>query len=241
VTVLALDTATPMSSVAVLGHGIRAERAELARNPGEVTVAQIDRLLTESRLARSDISQIVVGVGPGPYTSIRVGVAIAQGLGRALEVPVIGVCSLDAIAAATEISIPFAVATDARRREIYWATYDADRQRISGPTVGKPADVLVAHPDVPWAGDGLNRYLELVAQFGVQQLGPAFPSALALARIAVSAQQDGERGPTELAALSEHGAESGGGIDPRQRLFPPYPLYLRRPDAKEPVKASSRG
>ena len=81
--------------------------------------------------------QVVVGMGPGPFTGLRVGITFAQSFALAREIPVIGVCSLDAI----EIKeSEYTVAIDARRKEIYWAKY-RDGVRILGPAVSKPAEV----------------------------------------------------------------------------------------------------
>ena len=81
--------------------------------------------------------QVVVGMGPGPFTGLRVGITFAHSFALAREIPVIGVCSLDAI----EIKeSEYTVAIDARRKEIYWAKYK-DGLRISGPAVSKPAEV----------------------------------------------------------------------------------------------------
>lgn len=96
--------------------------------------------------------RVVVGMGPGPFTGLRVGIALARAFAAARNLPVIGICSLDAIvvgdvAAAGE----YTVAIDARRKEIYWARYK-DGIRIEGPAINFPADVdgyiLYLYPDV---------------------------------------------------------------------------------------------
>ena len=81
--------------------------------------------------------QVVVGMGPGPFTGLRVGITFAHSFALARKIPVIGVCSLDAIDIKES---EYTVAIDARRKEIYWAKYK-DGLRISGPTVSKPAEV----------------------------------------------------------------------------------------------------
>ena len=103
----------------------------------------------------SDLEAVVTGVGPGPFTGLRVGMATASALADALSIPLHGICTHDAIAAAAELHLDPAaaadeatalVATDARRKEIYWATYratDSGVQRISGPAVTKPAELEV--------------------------------------------------------------------------------------------------
>lgn len=81
--------------------------------------------------------QVIVGMGPGPFTGLRVGVSFARTFALAREIPVIGICSLDAIAIDQE---NYTVAIDARRKEIYWARYQAGK-RVEGPSVNKPEEV----------------------------------------------------------------------------------------------------
>jgi tRNA threonylcarbamoyladenosine biosynthesis protein TsaB len=81
--------------------------------------------------------QVVVGMGPGPFTGLRVGITFAHTFALARNIPVIGVCSLDAIFIDQD---EYTVAIDARRKEIYWASYK-DGKRVAGPEVSKPADV----------------------------------------------------------------------------------------------------
>ena len=88
-----------------------------------------------------ELTAIAVGVGPGPYTGLRVGVALAVALGDALGVDVHGICTLDVLAAEAGGAEPLTVVTDARRREVFWASYDGSRERIAGPAVGRPDDV----------------------------------------------------------------------------------------------------
>jgi tRNA threonylcarbamoyladenosine biosynthesis protein TsaB len=92
--------------------------------------------------------QVVVGMGPGPFTGLRVGITLARSFAMARNIPVIGVCSLDAISIDQS---EYTVAIDARRKEIYWASYK-DGQRIAGPEVSKPAEV---------AGFIIDRYPDL--------------------------------------------------------------------------------
>jgi tRNA threonylcarbamoyl adenosine modification protein YeaZ len=106
---------------------------------------------------------VAVGLGPGPFTGLRAGIATAAALADAAGVPVYGACSLDLLAAPHVV-----VVQDARRTEVYWAAYGADGARTDGPHVGPPQDVpivgcrvvgagAVLWPDVfgPVAGDGL--------------------------------------------------------------------------------------
>jgi tRNA threonylcarbamoyladenosine biosynthesis protein TsaB len=144
-------------------------------------------------------------------------VVTARVLGAALGIPVYGLCTLDVIAADVvsgdhdsadgRLAGDFVVATDARRRELYWARYDAAGARTDGPQVSRPAEIPAA--GLPAAGEGPMLYPELLPE----ALGPAYPAAATLCRIAVAAIAAG---------------------DPGKTLLPPEPLYLRRPDAREP-------
>lgn len=120
--------------VAVLGErltvGSRAHAEELTPN--------VLGAVGDAGLIMADLDAVVVGCGPGPFTGLRVGMASAAAFGHALQIPVFGVCSLDAIAAGTAGEV--LVITDARRREVYWARY-RDGVRVEGPAVNDPADV----------------------------------------------------------------------------------------------------
>ncbi|WP_238997172.1 tRNA (adenosine(37)-N6)-threonylcarbamoyltransferase complex dimerization subunit type 1 TsaB, partial [Mycolicibacterium sp. CBMA 361] len=94
--------------------------------------------VADAGIAFADLSAVVVGCGPGPFTGLRVGMATAAAYGHALGIPVYGVCSLDAIAPGTPGEL--LVVTDARRREVYWARY-RDGVRVDGPAVSAAADV----------------------------------------------------------------------------------------------------
>ena len=94
--------------------------------------------LADAGLKMADLDAVVVGCGPGPFTGLRVGMATAAAYGHALDLPVHGVCSLDAIGILTRGDT--LVVTDARRREVYWARY-RDGMRIDGPAVSAPAAV----------------------------------------------------------------------------------------------------
>lgn len=212
---LGLDTATPAVTVAV--HDGRQPLAQLvtvdAHRHAELLAPAISEVIADAGASRADLTAIGVGVGPGPYTGLRIGIVTARVLAAALGIPVYGVCTLDVIAADAASAGPFLVATDARRREVYWARYDAAGSRVTGPAVSRPADV----PDreLPAAGEGAVLY---PAAFG-SGAGPVYPAAATLCRLLAAA----------LAADGEH-ARLGQTVE----LLPPDPLYLRRPDAREP-------
>jgi tRNA threonylcarbamoyl adenosine modification protein YeaZ len=214
VLLLAFDTATPAVTVA-LHDGARvlaAESAVDARRHGELLAAAIDRALRSAGADRGDLTAIAVGTGPGPYTGLRVGLVTARVLGSVLGIPVDGICTLDVIAAAVAggagaraagVAGEFLVATDARRKELYWGRYGPAGERLAGPNVSAMTDLPGG---LPVAGEGAVLYPEL----GAEPIPPRYPDAACLAALAAA----------RLAA----------GRPPA----PPEPLYLRRPDAREP-------
>ncbi len=200
---LSFDTATPLVSVALHdGDDVVAERvSEAAMKHGEHLAPLIAAVMSDVGIVRQDLTAIAVGVGPGPFTGLRVGLVTARTLGFVLEIPVYGVCSLDVLAIEAvdtgAVSGDFLVATDARRKEVYLASYDNQGSRLDGPLVANPADVA---SDLPVVGAGPVLYPDHFPHAA----GPAQPSAGWLARV-----------------LAQERAE----------LLDPDPLYLRRPDA----------
>ncbi len=210
--VLGFDTATPAVSVALHdGERVIAAASALdARRHSELLTPMIAKIMADAGASRADLTAIAVGVGPGPYTGLRVGVVTARVLGSVLGLPVSGVCSLDVIAASAASAAsaapagPFLVATDARRKEVYWARYDAAGRRIAGPHVGQASAVPDA-AGLPVAGAGGPLYPEAFGEL----IGPAYPDARTLCGLV---------------------ARPAGQVP----LLDPEPLYLRRPDAREP-------
>lgn len=150
---LALDTAGPVVSVAVHdGSSILGSAAgEGAMAHGELLAPAITRALGQVGATPSDLTDVAVGVGPGPFTGLRVGVVTALSLARTLDLTSHGVCSLDAVEAGR--AGEYLVAIDARRREVYWARY-VDGRRVDGPHVDRPAELASRHPGVPVVGRG---------------------------------------------------------------------------------------
>jgi tRNA threonylcarbamoyl adenosine modification protein YeaZ len=132
---LAIDTSTSRTIVGVIdGDKALFEKFhEGATDHGRA----LSQLVAEALKVSAPPQQVVVGMGPGPFTGLRVGISFAHTFGLARNIPVIGVCSLDAIAIN---QIEYTVAIDARRKEIYWARY-RDGVRVEGPAVSKPAEV----------------------------------------------------------------------------------------------------
>ncbi|MFB9879118.1 tRNA (adenosine(37)-N6)-threonylcarbamoyltransferase complex dimerization subunit type 1 TsaB [Planobispora siamensis] len=218
--VLAFDTATPAVTAALHdGRRVLAESTTVdARRHGELLAPTIERVLAESGAALRDVTAIAVGSGPGPYTGLRVGLMTAQALSTTLGVPAYGVCTLDALAYGTGLSEPFLVATDARRKEVFWGHYADARTRLSGPAVDKPQDLPA---DLPLAGAGARMYAEIVGASRLLDV-PELPSAGALAALAASRLDD-----ADLREVVESGAHPVLGL--------PRPIYLRRPDAQVPA------
>jgi tRNA threonylcarbamoyl adenosine modification protein YeaZ len=208
VLLLAFDTATAAITVAV--HDGRRALAEITtvdpRRHGELLTPSIADVLSRAGATRDDVTAVAVGVGPGPYTGLRVGLVTARVLSSVLGVPAVGVCTLDVLARGAVTAAAgrqFLVATDARRKEVYWARYSAAARRLAGPGVGQPSELDVA---APVAGEGPWLYPEVFSD----PIGPRYPAASLLADFAAE----------RLAA----GAP----------LLPAQPLYLRRPDARVP-------
>jgi tRNA threonylcarbamoyl adenosine modification protein YeaZ len=210
-----MDTATAAVTVAV--HDGGQPLAQVVTVDGhrhaELLTPTISRVLDDAGVERADLTGIAVGAGPGPFTGLRVGLVTARVLGAALGIPVYGVCSLDVIAADVEADGGFFVASDARRREVYWAEYDGDGRRVAGPAVNAPADVDTR--GLPVAGEGALLYPDRLPN----GTGPTYPAATSLCRLVTGALSAGE---------------TAGDVASGSVLLPPDPLYLRRPDAQVP-------
>lgn len=132
---LAIDTSTSRTVVGLLdGEKVLFEKfAEGATDHGRA----VSELVARALLDNPAPEQVIVGMGPGPFTGLRVGIAFARTFALSREIPVIGVCSLDAIETGKS---DYTVAIDARRKEIYWARYEGSK-RVEGPSVNKPNEV----------------------------------------------------------------------------------------------------
>jgi tRNA threonylcarbamoyl adenosine modification protein YeaZ len=186
VLLLAFDTATPAVTVALHdGVHVLAEVASAdARRHGELLAPAIDKVLADAGVTPLGITAVAVGTGPGPYTGLRAGLVTARVLGSALGVPVYGACTLDVIASdavAAARGRDFVVATDARRKELYWARYSADGRRLTGPAVSAPGDIGAGGPV---AGVGAVLYPGLLGD----RIEPEYPAAGALARLITQRQ-----------------------------------------------------
>lgn len=241
--VLALDTSTPVLTAAV---GTTAGSNEISVDAGRHTGALVPGIVTDvlaaAGITPTELTAIAVGVGPGPYTSLRAGIMFAEAAAAALDIPVFGACSLDITArghlaardaAALDVQPrgralvtdepgEFVVAADARRRELYWARYAADGTRIAGPQVDPRTDL-----ESRWTESGTV-------------VVTATPSAAQLVSwvLAEYSRYSREGGPPSLASTPEEWvapSSDAAEVQVPQALLDPRPLYLRRPDAVEPV------
>ncbi|MGO1181893.1 MAG: tRNA (adenosine(37)-N6)-threonylcarbamoyltransferase complex dimerization subunit type 1 TsaB [Micrococcaceae bacterium] len=228
--ILALDSSAT-ASVALIRDGsvVAFAESESTQHHAEVLTPLVTRVLAEAGLDPADvdsgaepgagISHLAVGVGPGPFTGLRAGIVTAQSLGFAWDRPVVGVLSLDALAyRAAEDAWrrgieEFVVATNARRREVYWAHYatvGGQFQRLHGPFVSAADDVTV----LPVYGTGAGLYPEQLR--AVEGFATAVPRA------------------RELGLVAELGLRRGRGLEA------PVPQYLRESDAKIPASLAPR-
>jgi tRNA threonylcarbamoyl adenosine modification protein YeaZ len=208
--VLALDTSTVVSvGLARDGEVLSTARVSDRMAHVEQLTPLVSQCLSTAGVSLADVDRIVVGLGPGPFTGLRVGIVTAQVLASVRQIALRGVCSLDVLAAQFVAdrgpgvgSGEFVVATDARRKEVYWARYDQHGTRRDGPHVTSPDDT----PRLPTIGPATELYADrLPAVDGPRVLDPGLLAA---------------RGWS----LPDAGRE---------------PLYLRRPDAAEPTRRKS--
>ncbi|NIK56572.1 tRNA (adenosine(37)-N6)-threonylcarbamoyltransferase complex dimerization subunit type 1 TsaB [Kribbella shirazensis] len=206
---LAFDTSSAAVTVALATPGgeiVASSTTVDALRHGELLAPAIADALRTAGVTPRDLTRIAVGVGPGPFTGLRVGLVTARTMGEVLGIEVAGVCSLDVLARQSSLTLPVAVATDARRKEIYWALYDGpaadgSRRRLEGPAVDKPAEVAHVLSGLPVIGRGAVLYADALG-VTVDDV-TEYPSADVLATGVAT-------GTLEVVA--------------------PEPLYLRRPD-----------
>lgn len=211
---LAFDTATPAVTVAV--HDGAEVLAEVSVHTtggrhGELLAPRIAAVLDDAGAGVGDLTAVAVGVGPGPFTGLRVGLVTARVFGDVLGVPVYGVGTLDVLAWQSRRSDPFLVATDARRKEVYWCRYADARTPRTAPAVGWPAELATLDPVV---GQATQLY---PTQFP-NAADPQYPSAAALADLTVTGLAEGvEFSPAVPMYLRRPDARTPG---PRKQVLP---------------------
>ncbi|WP_225753026.1 tRNA (adenosine(37)-N6)-threonylcarbamoyltransferase complex dimerization subunit type 1 TsaB [Actinotalea sp. Marseille-Q4924] len=226
---LALDTSADITVALVTPDGtaaLAARRVEEPRRHAELLSPLVTEVLREAGADRRDLTAVVVGTGPAPFTGLRAGLVTARTFAFALGLPVHGVCSLDALAAqayrdrAADPAQEVVVLTDARRREVYHARYAARAEApgalalLDGPGVARPAELAAAGAlsDAVVVGPGVVLHADDVVPAGRAEHGPLHVDAVVLAALALARADAGVPQPAE-------------------------PLYLRRPDV---MPAASR-
>ncbi|MEO7058812.1 MAG: tRNA (adenosine(37)-N6)-threonylcarbamoyltransferase complex dimerization subunit type 1 TsaB [Lapillicoccus sp.] len=247
---LAIDTSTSAISVALRdGSSVLAEATTLdARAHAEHLAPGIQTVLREADAAPADVTDVAVGLGPGPFTGLRVGIVTGRAFALAVDAKVHGLCSLDvlahqAVARGAVSRGELLVATDARRKEVYWARYAVEPaepggiRRLSGPGVARPGDLPTELVALPTVGRGPLLYPQVWGQ------GPGLVSGLvsggawgdepAYGTGLVDASTLLDVSAAALADLVALRLAGGDPVDDRE------PLYLRRPDAVPSVSTKS--
>ncbi len=220
---LALDTSTSAVTVALHdGHSRLAETTRVdSRAHGELLAPGLVQTMGTAGIRPEQLTDIVCGLGPGPFTGLRVGIVTARMLALVTGARLHGVCSLDAVAYDAAGGLPpgteLLVATDARRKEVYWARYAVGEPgaarvtTITAPAVNRPGDLPDDVRELPTAGRGPHVYADL------------FPNPVPPLDVSAAA----------LAELTAYRLAAGEPMPPGE------PLYLRRPDAAPNVAAKS--
>ncbi|GAA2110616.1 MULTISPECIES: tRNA (adenosine(37)-N6)-threonylcarbamoyltransferase complex dimerization subunit type 1 TsaB [Kocuria] len=218
--VLSLDSSSIASAALTRNGEVLAEFAtQDTRSHAEALAPAVYNLLGQVDLEPSQLTSILVGTGPGPFTGLRAGLVSARTFGFVWNLPVHGMCSLDALAhraaQSTVDGTEFLVATDARRKELYWGRYVTHEDghgrfavSLNGPQVTAPEEL----PKLPIYGYGAGLYSDHLP-YAVADSTDWQPTAADLSRAAWALQERG----TELSTDTS-------------------PLYLRESDAKVPVQ-----
>lgn len=220
--ILAIETATEACSVALLHGDALIDRSEMApRRHAELVLPMAGSLLAEAGIVRGQLDAIAVGRGPGAFTGVRLAISVAQGLALALDVPVLPVSSLAALAMqAPRNGAAVLAAIDARRGEIYAGTFSITTEETGSPPhalqpLSEEQVVMAAALELP-ATDAWN-----VIGSGWHAHGRAIRERLPGAPV----WADGRRYPQarDVARLAAPAFTAGKGIAPEQAL----PVYLR--------------
>lgn len=241
-TVLAIDAACAACSVAIWrdGHILAADRTATERGHAEILMPMLLRTLGRAGLEFAALTGLGVTVGPGSFTGIRTAIATARGLALALDRPIVGVTTLEAIAHAArsaassgQYSVPCLVALDTRRADLYAQIFAPDGTARTPPEATMPQDIATAlsEPSVLVAGNAAQRIAPLLRERGVEVAiasGDGNPDASVVAELAAG------RLCTARKAAEGRAAE-GQAADGQAAAFPAVPLYLRAPDATKPA------
>ena len=228
--ILGIDTSTQVCvGLARKGEAVASASVGDSRSHVELLIPTVRSVMKSTKTRKSDLTGIAVGMGPGPFTGLRVGIVAAQMLAKALKIPVYHRCSLDVLGLGWALTHPqgdFIACTDARRKELYWAVYDRYGRRVEGPFVSSSDEVY----DLPCVGPGvlapharvlMDSFLALKLGMRMDPFEAQWPS------------------PEEVSGIVGLNA---GLLAAYGRVLPdvgPEPLYLRRADADEPGAAKS--
>ncbi|HTI97019.1 MAG TPA: tRNA (adenosine(37)-N6)-threonylcarbamoyltransferase complex dimerization subunit type 1 TsaB [Rudaea sp.] len=214
--IIAIETATEACSAALSVDGRIVERSEIApRRHAELILPMIESLLAEAGISRAQLDGIAVGRGPGAFTGVRLAIAVAQGLALALDIPIVPVSSLAALAQdAPDAGVPILAVIDARMGEVYASAFR------------RGADGLVAAVNEESVGQASELLLPQSTQWCIVGTGwDAYRDALAARLPAPPTFADGARFPQarDIARLASPQFAAGLGVPPEQAL----PVYLR--------------
>jgi tRNA threonylcarbamoyladenosine biosynthesis protein TsaB len=229
---LALDTSTLTLSLALLEPG-GAVTEQLAVGPprrtSEVLPGEIEALMARHKLTPRSLTGLVVGLGPGSFTGLRIGLATIKGLAYALRIPVAGVSSLAAVALEGPEGVELCCSAVVKKGELYLGRYRRAGQSVTALAPEQAfalpafvAEVMSASSEAIVLGPAIAEYAPQLEALGVPAFrlsaGPQFPSAAALARLAkLPARYE----PAAMFALEPHYLRSSGAED--NPKFPPLP------------------
>jgi tRNA threonylcarbamoyladenosine biosynthesis protein TsaB len=219
--VLAFDTTLEACSAALwqAGRVLATERRHLVRGHAEALLPMVEAVMARAGLDYAALDLITVTRGPGTFTGLRIGLAAARGLGLASGRPVLGLTSLEVLAAGAQqaaTGLSLLVTIDARRGEVYGQAFDAQLMPLCQPFAGSPAAAAEALPEGPTLvlGSGAALIRETLAEM---------PPGLRFS--------PGNEQPDAAVMAARAAALVAAGELPQR---PPAPLYLRQPDARLP-------
>ena len=214
---LSIDTSAHASVALVdstTGSVIAQKTSPKGNDQTETLASYVRDLLAENNEEGRNLTGIFVGVGPGPFTGLRVGLVASRTFSFVWNVPVYGVMSLHALAervlATGNVPEEFIVASDARRKEVYWARYDKAGQIVDGPHVASASTL----PELPVYGVGAGIYAEQLRDAGAEPQEESFGWIADAANLV-------QRGMRDLVAGKD--------------LSDTAPQYLRESDAQVPA------
>ena len=228
--VLGIDTSTQVCvGLARDGEVLASVATGDSRSHAELLIPTIRSMMAREKVEVKDLTGIAVGMGPGPYTGLRVGIAAAQMLAMVHDIQLYHVCSLDILGLNWGLTHPqgdFIACTDARRKELYWARYDNYGLRKDGPFVTSSDEI----PPLPCVGPGvlaphadvkIDSFLTIKLGLWLDRFASAWPKAEDVADIV----------GIDAGLLAAYG--------PQLPDVGPEPLYLRHPDAETPGAVKS--